>query len=171
MKYRPLTVKIEETAFTRGLMPSIRRSEDTGIMYFREKRLNLNGLRIPVEMIKRDNETTKEERILNTLQPWYMSKQIRFLDDLGCKEQLIHELSKFPRYQYNDIIDALADQFQNREYFGRYVADSIMTADYTKNEIMEKWLKVEKFDFDKPHQESGYNIPTPEIYNPRTGGL
>jgi len=31
---------------------------------------------------------------------------------------LILELARFPRYSHDDIADALADQFQNRTYFG-----------------------------------------------------
>lgn len=116
LKYRPLKILIEETAYVRGLMPSFNRAIDLG--YFEKK-----GIPPPnFQFIKRENDVTKQERILNTLQPWYKSGELFFLDDLPCMDQLKHELSRFPSYRYTDIIDTLADQFQERTWYGRMQA-------------------------------------------------
>lgn len=119
LKTRKLrSVKIEETSFVRGLMPSIRREMD------------LHSLYIPIDLIKRDNQIAKQERIYNTLQPWYVNEDLRFVDPLHpvaaeherIKRQLKKELTEFPLGEDDDILDALADLFQNREWFGREMA-------------------------------------------------
>lgn len=119
-KYRPRTVKIEETSFVRGLMSSFRRYMDLRQVY------------IPFEFIKRDNQTAKEERILNTLQPWYKSGELRFVEDFGQPDSpegreethrirlwLQEELKNFPFHEFNDILDTLSDLFQGKKWFGR----------------------------------------------------
>jgi predicted phage terminase large subunit-like protein len=106
LKYEPVSIRIEETGFVRGLKPSIRRQED------------LMGRYLPFDFIPRDNQVAKAARILNTLQPWYRRGEIIFCEDLACREALEQELTRFPAYK-DDILDALADQFQNRDWFGR----------------------------------------------------
>lgn len=106
VKYQPVTIRIEETGFVRGLKPSIRRRED------------LAGVYLPFDFIPRDNQVAKQERILNTLQPWYRRGEIIFCDDLACREAIEQELTRFPAGR-DDIMDALADQFQSRDWFGR----------------------------------------------------
>jgi predicted phage terminase large subunit-like protein len=105
-EWRPTTIRIEETGFVRGLKASIYRQQD------------LYGVYLPLDFIKRDNQNTKMERILNTLQPIYKRKDIYFSEEINCREKLIQEFSRFPKYK-DDILDALSDQFQNREWFGR----------------------------------------------------
>ena len=106
-KYRPLKIKIEETAFVRGLMPSIKR---------RSQELNIWP---NFEFIQRDTQIAKQERIMS-LQPWYKSGLIFFSTEIPdyIKEQLKHELTRFPKYTHDDILDTLADQFQNESVFG-----------------------------------------------------
>lgn len=122
-KHRLGRVKIEQTGFVRGLMPALRRVMD------------LNGLYIPVEEIKRDNQEAKVERIANTLQPWYVKGDIVFVGDPGLLEedpkyrqegisfktkgQLLKELREFPSSKHDDILDSLADLFQGKTWFGR----------------------------------------------------
>lgn len=105
-KYSPLSIKIEETSFTRGLMAGIRRIGEN------------MGVYLPISLIKRDNQIAKQERIINTLQPYYFSGQLRFLDDLEVKDLLLEELREFPTGTNDDIIDSITDLFQNKEYFG-----------------------------------------------------
>lgn len=110
MKYRPTTIKIEETAFVEGLKPSINR------------RCDITGIYPPFEYIKRETTISKQDRILRTLQPWYSRGEIYFVDDIPCLDHLKLELERFSptgaKYT-DDILDTLADQFQNREWFGR----------------------------------------------------
>ena len=110
LKYKPLTIKIEETSFVRGLMAGIRKHGE------------IMGIYLPIELVKRDNKIAKQERILNTLQPYYQNGRLIFLDDIECKNQLLEELTEFPTGINDDILDALADLFQNKEYFGRLKA-------------------------------------------------
>jgi hypothetical protein len=75
-------------------------------------------------MLKRSNQQAKTERILNSLQPWYMAADIRFLDDLdslcpGITQALETELDTFPAGKNDDILDTLSDIFQNKKHFGR----------------------------------------------------
>lgn len=105
--HKPRYVNIEETSFVRGLKSSLGRE------------MHKNGLFIPIRFIKRDNQASKVERITNTLQPWYKAGYIRFLDDIMPKQELIMELGRFPGYKHDDIMDTLADFFQNKSWFGR----------------------------------------------------
>lgn len=116
-------VKIEQTGFVRGLMPGLRREMD------------LQGLWIPVEEIKRDTQEAKVERIANTLQPWYMRGDIIFVGDTSVAEDdplhqregipkktknfLLKELHDFPAGKNDDILDSLSDLFQGKKWFGR----------------------------------------------------
>jgi hypothetical protein len=38
--------------------------------------------------------------------------------DEFVKEHLKHELTRFPKYQHDDILDTLADQFQGETVYG-----------------------------------------------------
>lgn len=114
-------VKIEETGFVRGLMPALRRGMDLG------------GIHIPVETIKRDNQEGKIERIANTLQPWYMSGDLIFVNGISdgrppeqwkeywkrTWDHLLKELREFPAGKNDDILDAISDLFQGKTWFGR----------------------------------------------------
>ena len=127
-------VKIEETGFVRGLMPSLRRIMDT------------NGIHIPVDTIKRDTQEGKNERISNTLQPWYAAGDLIFVDDLpqNTKAQLIRELREFPNGKNDDILDAVSDLFQNRNWFGRNAARGF--AGMQKNIAWERMLGILSFE-------------------------
>jgi len=118
------SLKIEETGFVRGLMPSLRRIMDT------------SGVFIPVDTIKRDNQEAKVERIANTLQPWYVRGDIIFVDGMPngmskedheeywakTKAHLLRELREFPSGKHDDILDSMSDLFQNKNWFGRETA-------------------------------------------------
>ena len=123
-KHRLGQVKIEETGFVRGLMPALRRGMDLG------------GIWIPIDTIKRDNQEGKVERIANTLQPWYIKGDIIFVDGISdgrpkeqwdeywdrTKAHLLKELREFPAGKNDDILDSLSDLFQGKNWFGREMA-------------------------------------------------
>lgn len=110
-KYRPTRIAIEETGFVRGLHAAIERTSE------------MLGVYLPLEFLKRDNREAKTERIVKTLQPWYISGDLRFVVDFEKEpawwEALCKELREFPVGTTDDILDALADQFQGKDYFGR----------------------------------------------------
>jgi len=147
--YKPAVIKIEKTSYVNGLMPTIQRYMD------------LSGLFIPVELIPPDNQTRKEDRIRLTLQPWYMSQthDLRFVEPFtsdvkdiytgqppksrlrSSKEQLIKELQEFPLGTSDDVLDALADLFQGKSYFGREEARP--TFDQHVEDEMLRFLRLE----------------------------
>lgn len=106
--FRPIRIKVEKTAFLDGLRPTItRKSQMTQIWP-------------PFEYLPRDTEVTKQMRIELSLQPWYKQGLLIFSEGLDpfVKEHLRHELTRFPKYAYDDILDTLADQFQGETVFG-----------------------------------------------------
>jgi predicted phage terminase large subunit-like protein len=109
--YRAQEVKIEETSFVRGLMPTLQRY------------MQLRNAWLPIKLIKRDNQTAKTERIQYTLQPWYKEGLIVFLTDItpAARVYALKELKEFPLGDHDDILDTLADFFQTKTWFGRHV--------------------------------------------------
>lgn len=153
--YRSLaSIKIEQTSYVRGLMSSLRRKMD------------LSGLYLPVDLITRDTRKSKIERITSTLQPWYKHGDLIFLLDIGPKDHLLKELKEFPLGESDDILDSLADLFQNKPWFGREIPrPSLQQA---MNDEMARFLGVED-----PFRENEYIVPIPGGEDPyrRTGGL
>lgn len=122
------TINIEETAFVRGLMVSLNNYQQ------------ISGNYIPLNMIKRDNQIAKVERIQNTLQPYYMNKKLVFLDDLKPWKEVEKELRTFPLGKTDDILDTLADIFQDRTWFGRETARPTYTQ--LQEDAMNKFLGI-----------------------------
>lgn len=155
-RYRPDEIRIEETGYLRGLMATINRQ-----MQLKQKHL-------PLVFLKRDTRTAKIERIHRTLQPWYVRGDIVFLDDLGdpghvdsvknaeVKRRLLEELSRFPLYSEDDILDTLADMFQERTNFGPMGLDDRMA-----NEIALKraWNRLLGFPEDQDTPMPGSDAP------------
>ena len=160
-KYRPTMVMIEETSFVRGLKPSIKRKMD------------IDGLFIPLTFIKRETHISKQERILNTVQPWYKAGEIIFLENLHDKDHIIRELDRFPTWQ-DDFLDTLADQFQNREWFGRTSARPMTreAAEFAAKQQMEEGM-ARYLRIADPDLEGEWSVPDPTGggYYDRTGGL
>lgn len=160
-RYRPTVVTIEETSFVRGLKPSIKR------------RMDLESLYIPLNFIRRETTSSKQERILNTVQPWFKGGEIIFLENISCKDHIIRELDRFPTWD-DDFLDTLADQFQNREWFGRNSVRPQNPAaaqhqfNAMREEGMKRYLKIAD-----PDQEDEYTlvIPQDSLTLSRTGGL
>ena len=106
--YLPVrAIKMEEMNFNRGL--------SVAFAYWQQ----INGIYLPLEMVKRDPQQAKVDRIKNTLQSPYDSRQIIFLDDLPCMRALLKELKEFPKGSNDDLLDMLADAFQNEDWVGR----------------------------------------------------
>lgn len=150
-------VKIEETSFVRGLEGSLRREMD------------LKNVFIPIEFIKRENHTAKTERIINSLQPWYKSGDVVFLDDLECKEALLTELKQFPSGESDDILDSVADLFQNKTWFGR----NLPRQQATEDEITKaQKVAMNRFLFGDSYYPELAKSPSPvDSYYNSTGGL
>ena len=158
-KYKPRHIKIERTSFVRGFLTGLRREG--------EKR----GVYLPVEEVPTENQLRKTERILKTLQPWYFGGELRFLENINHKKELLLELSRFPNYEYDDILDAICDLFQNKEYFGREIPkfDKNQAKYLYNKQVQATWDKY--LGIDTPSElyigDTGRN---PSSYD-KTGGL
>lgn len=107
IKWKPIKIKIEETGFVRGLAPAVRRKSE------------MLGIWPNFSYIPPDNQTSKEARIMS-IQPMFKVGLIYFnsaLDEF-VKEELKHELTRFPKYQHDDILDTLADMYQDEPVYG-----------------------------------------------------
>jgi len=123
-KYKPEHVKIEKTPYVRGMEPALRRIIDIRREY------------VPIELIPRDTQISKEERILRTLSPWYKRKEIVFVDDCGHLDEVQEEMTKFPNNRFDDVLDAMSDLFQGKEWFGR---ETVRRG--PRGQVPEEWLK------------------------------
>ena len=154
IKHKAISIGIEETGFVRGIKPALLR------------RCQLLGIYPPFNFLVRDNQQSKKDRILNTLQPLMKRGDIRFLSDISCREQLVQELTRFPKYKRDDILDTLADQFQGQEWFGRIAPRP--TFEEKAKETLNKFIG----DYDPTAEDLGLNTPfDPDSYFAKTGGV
>jgi predicted phage terminase large subunit-like protein len=164
-KYRRYlnSIKMEKVPFVKGLMAGLRRHMD------------LTGFYPTIELIQRDTRTSKIERIINTLQPWYTSGDLVFLDDLGIEDEtersrvwshLLKELEQFPLSRTDDILDSLSDLFQNKLWFGREIARP--TIEHVRDERTRKFLGTEDPFSEDPF---GTNETGIDPWLTSTGGL
>lgn len=164
-QYRPARIVIEETGFVRGLHAAIERVSD------------VSGVYIPIEFVKRDNKEAKTERIAKSLHKPYRDGDLRFVVDFDKDENgkslepswwvpLKKELEEFPVSKTDDILDALADQFAGKEYFGRLIGRPAPEAEATASAEFEKL-----FGLTSPFSDD-YEDPVSAVLNPsRTGGF
>lgn len=103
-----ISFKIQKDHFARTIEPMLRRE-----MVKRNRFLN-------VTLIPISTRISKQQRIRG-LQGWFMNGLIRFADNISCRNDLILEILRFPKYAHDDILDTLADQMQNTE--GRSTVD------------------------------------------------
>lgn len=85
----------------------------------------LSGRVLIIDLLKRDTQISKVNRIKNGLKFWFSSGRIRFAEDLTCKKEIEDEILRFPKWRYDDILDTFADQTQNS--VSGYEPDSIPT--------------------------------------------
>jgi phage terminase large subunit-like protein len=167
-RHRPLKVKIEETGYVRGAFGSIMREVE------KAKRI-YNLPQLTFDLIKRENQQSKTERIQMSLQSPYTNKDIRFLTDLDrwCEVhnplQLLEakcncithalelELDTFPSSKHDDILDTLADAFQNKKYFGRMTETA-----YNRDEFEVRFKNLQA--------RARANFPYSLVEEPESGG-
>jgi len=89
-------LKIEKEAHARVLSTFLKRE-----MARRE-------LWLPIELQARDNQQSKKDKIRGS-QPWFKQGGIIFCDDLPCKSHIKTEITGFPKYRHDDILDVCID--------------------------------------------------------------
>lgn len=139
VKYKPLKIKIEESGFLSGLLPTIRRkSEQTGIWP-------------NFEFVRRPTTIKKAERILS-FQPWYKGGLFFFSEGLSdfVKEQLRHEFTRFPKY-HDDILDTLADMISDEQVYGTIKESKTELETF---QLAEKLLQEKAYLFSKVHPDA-----------------
>lgn len=99
--------KMPEDLLGQVIMPTLKRE--------REKR----GW-IPVVGMKIDNQQSKKHKIKG-LQPFFAGGMIHFADDLPCRTNIILEITRFPRYSHDDILDTIHGAIFNSD--GTVVSD------------------------------------------------
>jgi predicted phage terminase large subunit-like protein len=104
-RFRPVNIRTEDVAFQRLLAPIVQMEGAR------------KGQYLPLLWMKRDNREAKQSRIAS-LQAWFERGDIKILDSVPHREDLVLELTRFPKYKRDDIVDALADQLQNVRIFG-----------------------------------------------------
>jgi predicted phage terminase large subunit-like protein len=140
MRYKPLKIKIEESGFLSGLLPTIRRKSE------------LTGIWPNFEFVRRPTTIKKAERILS-FQPWFKSGLFYFSDGLTdfVKEQMRHEFTRFPKY-HDDILDTLADQIQDEPVYG-----TLKESKTERETLLEaaKLMEEKAYLFQKVHPDAG----------------
>lgn len=97
---------------------------NSGIRVWLQRRMAIKDTYIPIVDVHRAASVSgKADRIASTLRAWYMSGDLRFLDDLGTPyEHLLKELRSFTQggsKWFDDILDAIATLFFDKRYLGR----------------------------------------------------
>lgn len=99
---RIIDFKIQKDHFMRTLAPFLKREQERRRVY---------PIIVPMPI---SNDRSKVQKIRG-LRPWFRNGDIRFVDDLKCRNSLINEIMRFPKYNHDDLLDAIADQLENRE--------------------------------------------------------
>lgn len=132
--------KVQKDHFSRTLWPILQREQ--------AKR----GRWLNIQMTPVSTRISKQQRIRG-LQAWFMQGILRFADNISCKNDLMLEILRFPKYEHDDILDTLADQMTNRDghpvsdiypdpprpvFGGKTVQDTFLGFDPLTKE--QKWL-------------------------------
>lgn len=174
LAFKPSIIRIEETSFVRGLVAGLTRE------------MEMRNLYLPLEFVKRENKIAKQERIQNSLQPYYQKGLIRFVlphvdkdrpqftdhEGVNAYRHMLEELKTFPLGDTDDLLDALADQFQNKEYFGPegHGTAAMLGLEQKTRALWEDWLQIT--DPNDPYAYNSHPDPTSGIGQwGKTGGL
>ena len=120
---RPTYLVMEEVNFTRGLRVAMER----------EWQLNPSNYKPSIRWTKRPANKEKEERIRLTLQQPYKTGTLRFVKEKITEPAwngLIQELREFPRSTSDDILDAISDIFDTRDWFGKEYGKSTVPNEF-----------------------------------------
>lgn len=178
-KYRPQWVRIEETGYVRGFKGDFQR-----LIQLDEIHNNVNYPALNFRLIPRDNKKSKKERILLTLQQPYKRGEIIFLSNLAALDWVRAELDMFPGYRHDDVLDTLADQWQDREWFGRLTrGEGPLDSALTFDSVMKRQRAAEALAVSPQYKDAAFNrmvfgelleggAPIPRrSFLDRTGGL
>ena len=123
---RPDIIFVEETAFVRGLKPTIRLKEGK------------NKYTLPIEYIGRKGHIGKSARIRGALRVPMVNAILMFSTGLSAEyiDRVRTEMSGFPRDHRNDVLDTLSDIASAREDLSTY-SNPKFAARIMQHEIQE----------------------------------
>ena len=135
---RPDIIFLEETAFVRGLKPTIRLKEGK------------NGYSLPIEYLGRKASIGKTSRINGALRIPMINATLMFSTKLPVEyiERVRTEMSGFPRDHRNDVLDTLSDIASAREDLTSYSNPKFaaLAEQHERQEMMkvdfEKWVDI-----------------------------
>lgn len=137
--FRPDYLLMEKVPFVLGFEPSLKR----------QWALNPHYYQPVIHLTPRDSTDNKLLRIQNTLQTPYKTGDLKFVRENISPEiwnHLIREFTEFPQCPTNDILDALADSYQARQWFGpNYDRDRKVPNDPDK--LFSQWARIEPPDY------------------------
>lgn len=95
-------------------------------MSYLNREMELRGIWLNIVRVPRPTKMRKAQRISQTLQPYWINKEIIFLDDINpaCWEMFKAEVLNFPNPRHDDILDTIADLFYGKVRYGRQIARS-----------------------------------------------
>jgi len=123
---KPTYLVMEEVNFTRGLRVALER----------EWQLKPYNYKPSIRWTKRPANKEKEERIRLTLQQPYKTGTLKFVKHKitdAAWAGLLQELREFPRSTSDDILDAISDIFDTRDWFGK---------EYSKTTIPNEFIQI-----------------------------
>ena len=144
---RIMDIKVEKEAHARVLLPFLKRE------------MAKRGKWLPIMEIRRDNRTSKEQRIKG-LQPWFRNGSIKFADSMPAKLEIINEIVRFPTASHDDILDTIADAMQGRD--GELQSDVVPLPRPEMSSSMWDGKRDNDIQYWKPAQ-----FETPNIWEPK----
>lgn len=158
-KFHPRDFKMEKTQHAQMIEPFLRQEMS-------RRNTFLNVLNIP-----RSNQQSKKNRIFG-IQPFFQAKRILFVDDLDCAGHLIMEITRFPKFRYDDILDTIADQLQHAD--GKGIESDLypIPQDSAVRPWWEELGKPQFRGFDESSHRADFGdltSPFSEYYHSRTG--
>lgn len=150
--YRPDYLLMEKILLNLGLGPSLRRHWET------------HPCHVPVLYeLARDNRESKQKRIEASLQTPFKTGDLRFVRDNipdPIWNHLINEFEQFPKSVTNDIVDAIADVFQARSWFGANFDRPRQSPTQHMQKLWERQLGIEPPDYGKLNDSVSLLKPT-----------
>lgn len=89
-------------------------------LQYLQREMELQKVWLNIVRVPRGSNLSKQQRISQTLQPYYQNKELLFLDDLGQPYEFLKaELQQWPSPRHDDILDTISDLFYERTRYGR----------------------------------------------------
>jgi len=173
-RFKPEVLLMEEVSATRNMLPGIKRAWDHDPQRHHIPTVKFN---------KRDTKVKKEEKIRLMLHHPYHMGNLKFVKEMILPngwENLVMEMQQFPRGLHDDILDALAEIYAARDWFGQEFARRITSPHKIKwtpelqQKLLEEKIWGESIEEETARNNSGNYVLTPQNFTDylrKVGGL